>query len=37
VPPLLSAMPGLAGAHPTAACWDFVSAIGICGSGTRPN
>jgi hypothetical protein len=35
VQPLLSAMPGLAGAQPTAACWDFVSAIGICGSGTR--
>jgi hypothetical protein len=28
-------MPGLAGAQPTAACWDFVAAIGICGASTR--
>jgi hypothetical protein len=27
----------MAGAQPTAACWDFVSAVGICGSGTRRN
>ncbi len=37
VQPLLSAMPGLAGAQPNAECWNFVSAIGICCSGTRPN
>ena len=35
VPSLLKAMPGLAGAHPSAACWHFLSAIGICPSGTR--
>lgn len=35
VPPLLRAMPGLAGAPPSAACWHFLSAIGICRSGTR--
>jgi len=35
VPPLLTAMPGLAGVQPSAACWDFLSAIGICRAGTR--
>jgi hypothetical protein len=35
VPPLLTSMPGLAGAPPSAACWSFLSAIGICRSGTR--
>ena len=37
VPPLLRAMPGLAGAQPSAACWHFLSAIGICQSSTRAN
>jgi hypothetical protein len=37
VQPLLSAMPGLAGAKPSAECWNFVAAIGICCSGTRAN
>lgn len=37
VRPLLSAMPGLAGAQPSAACWNFLSAIGICRSSARPN
>jgi len=35
VQPLLRAMPGLAGAQPSAACWHFLSAIGICRSSTR--
>ncbi len=35
VPPLLKAMPGLAGAQPSAPCWNFLSAIGICRSGMR--
>ena len=34
---LLRAIPGLAGAPSGAACWPFLSAIGICRSGTRPN
>ena len=33
--PLLKAMPGLAGVQPSAACWHFLSAIGICRSSTR--
>jgi hypothetical protein len=37
VPPLLRAMPGLAGAKHSAACWHFLSAIGVCRSSTRPN
>jgi hypothetical protein len=37
VKPLLIVMPGLAGAREGAACWDFLSAIGICRSGTRAN
>src|SRR5262249_43548932 len=37
VQPLLRAMPGLAGAQPSAACWRFLSAIGICHSSTRAN
>jgi hypothetical protein len=37
VPPLLKAMPGLAGAPPSAPCWTFLSAIGICRSGRRTN
>jgi hypothetical protein len=35
--PLLRAMPGLAGADRGAACWHFLSAIGICQSSSRPN
>jgi hypothetical protein len=35
VRPLLKEMPGLAAAPPSAACWHFLSAIGICRSGTR--
>jgi hypothetical protein len=34
---LMTAMPGIADAPGDAACWDFLSAIGICRSGTRPN
>ena len=34
---LLRVMPGLAGAPPRAACWHFLSAIGICPSGARAN
>lgn len=34
---LLRAIPGVAGAHPDAACWDFLSAVGVCRSGARPN
>jgi len=34
---ILKAMPGIAGAPHSAACWNFLSAIGICRSGTRPN
>ena len=37
VQPLLTALPGLAGAHHSAACWDFLSAIGICRASTRAN
>jgi hypothetical protein len=37
VPPLLRAMPGLAGAQPGAACWQFLSAIGISESSARAN
>jgi hypothetical protein len=29
---LLQSMPGIAGARPSAACWNFLSAIGICRS-----
>jgi hypothetical protein len=32
---LFRTMPGLAGAHHGAACWDFLSAIGICRTSTR--
>jgi hypothetical protein len=35
--PLLRAMPGFPGAQPSAACWRFLSAIGICRSSTRAN
>jgi hypothetical protein len=35
VAPLLRVIPGLAGAPPRAACWHFLSAIGICRSGAR--
>jgi hypothetical protein len=31
---LLQTMPGIAGALPGAACWNFLSAIGVCRSGT---
>jgi hypothetical protein len=34
---LLRAMPGLAGVQPSAACWHFLSAMGICRSSPRPN
>jgi hypothetical protein len=34
---LLQAMPGIAGAQPGAACWNFLSAIGVCRSGTALN
>ena len=37
VQPLMRAIPGLAGAQQGAACWPFLSAIGICRSGTRAN
>jgi hypothetical protein len=37
VQPLMRAMPGVAGAEQGAACWDFLSAIGICRSSARPN
>jgi hypothetical protein len=37
VQPLMQALPGVAGAERGAACWDFLSAIGICRSSTRPN
>lgn len=35
--PLLRALPGLAGAQQSAACWHFLSAIGICRASTRAN
>jgi hypothetical protein len=34
---LLRAMPGIAGAHYGDACWNFLSAIGICLSSSRAN
>jgi hypothetical protein len=34
---LLQAMPGIAGAPPGAACWNFLSAMGICRSSMAPN
>jgi hypothetical protein len=37
VQPLLRAMPGLAGAKHSAACWHFLSAIGVCRSSMRAN
>jgi hypothetical protein len=37
VEPLMRAMPGVAGAEQGAACWDFLSAIGICRSSPRLN
>ena len=37
VQPLLQAMPGIAGAQPGAACWQFLSAIGISRSSTVAN
>jgi hypothetical protein len=37
VHPLLRSMPGLAGVEPSADCWHFLSAIGICCSSARPN
>jgi hypothetical protein len=37
VQPLLRALPGLAGAPDSAACWDFLSAIGICRASARAN
>ena len=37
VQPLMQTLPGVAGAEQGAACWDFLSAIGICRSSTRPS
>jgi len=37
VQPLMQAIPGVAGAEPDAACWHFLSAIGICRSSRRSN
>jgi hypothetical protein len=37
VPPLLRAMPGLAGALDDADCWRFLSAVGVCKSSSRAN
>ena len=37
VQPLVRSMPGLAGAQDGAACWHFLSAIGICRSSMQPN
>jgi hypothetical protein len=34
---LLQTIPGIAGAQPGAACWNFLSAIGVCQSSTRAN
>jgi hypothetical protein len=34
---LMRAVPGLIGAPSTAACWDFLSAIGICRPSKLPN
>ena len=34
---LLHAMPGIAGAQDDAACWELLSAIGVCRSGPRAN
>jgi hypothetical protein len=34
---LLKAIPGIAGAPSDAACWDFLSAIGVCRSSARAN
>jgi hypothetical protein len=37
VAPLLRALPGVAAAKPSAACWQFLSAIGISRSSSRSN
>src|SRR5437899_8371651 len=37
VQPLLTAMPGLAGAQPSAPCWQFLSAIGVSRSSALAN
>jgi hypothetical protein len=37
VQPLLRTLPGLAGAPAGAACWNFLSAIGVCRTSTRAN
>jgi hypothetical protein len=37
VQPLLKTIPGLAGAPSSAACWHFLSAIGICRPSARAN
>ena len=34
---LLRAVPGIAGAAPGAACWNFLSAIGVCRASSKPN
>lgn len=34
---LLRTIPGIAAAQPDAACWDFLTAIGVCRSSTRAN
>jgi hypothetical protein len=37
VQPLLRAIPGIAGARPNASCWNFLSAIGVCYTSSKPN
>jgi hypothetical protein len=37
VQPLLRSLPGLAGAQHGAACWHFLSAIGVCRASMRAN
>jgi len=37
IQPLLLAIPGLAGAQPGAACWEFLCAIGVCRSTSGVN
>jgi hypothetical protein len=34
---LLRTIPGIAGAQPDAACWNFLSAVGVCRSSIRAN
>jgi hypothetical protein len=37
VQPLMRSIPGVAGAQASAACWHFLSAIGICRASERAN